>query len=305
MSRAPTNESIRLYCDGELTPQEAQRIEQQLRQDPHREACAEFERRLHEHVGAVLRQESPSAPPDLAGRVRRAMTGAASSDDPAPLRVGPRSPAGEARRWWHGPNRANVFAVAASLALVAGMVLFGIFGPQIDSWRGRSLIDVAAEAAAAVAGEHVAARSNPDPVSVGLAFPSAEAATRGLAPFLDGSAAILDLSHLGYEFVGGSMCHVPHCERGCHLIFRRGGDRPGLITLHIAPEPKDFEIRGNAFSGSMPMMPIKTDIVPKGLDCPMEVVVWTHGNRSFMLAVCVSDDVEEITRHMQTALTGR
>ncbi|MHC4219403.1 MAG: anti-sigma factor family protein [Planctomycetota bacterium] len=295
MSDSPTANTIRLYCDGELPRAEAEQVEAQVAADPKLRARVDFERRLREHVGEAL-HGAAAAPLDLADRVRTTVRQA----DPVAGRVGVLPEARPARRpWWHAPRRANVFAVAASLTLVTAAVLFGIFGRPIDSWRGRSLVDVAAAAAAAVAVEHQSSTLSLGFTESGMPYRTIEETRKGLAPFVGGPAGVFDLRGVGYEFVGGSKCRVPHCEDGCHLYYRRVEGSPGLVSLHIVPDRGQFTLRGEA---KIETLPLATDIVPENAGCSKDVLVWTHDNLSYLLVVCVSEDLTNVARRMQEAL---
>ena len=304
MSNAPTAREIRLFCDGELPPQEAAVVEAKLREHAEPRARAEFERRLRERVGAVLK--AGSAPPaGLADRIREAMTSeeAWASRDPQAGIIGtiepPSAEPAPHRAWWRGPTRANAYAVAASVVLVAGAVLFGIFGRPIDSWPGRGTIDVAAEAAAAVASEHVMTANSPAGPAHSARYRTRDQAASGLTEYLGAAGLVYDLSDLGYAFLGGDTCDVPRCERGCHLIYRRTGDGPGLVTLHVVPRPRQFELHG---SPGLQTFPILTDKITRNQDCPKDVLVWSHGEHCYMLVVSVAQDAEKIALRMQQTL---
>ncbi len=288
MSNTPTPRTIRLYCDGELPEDEATRVERHLRDDPQLAAAVEFERKLKDRVGSVLNAETPPVPAGLADRVRTAgadvETGRKRDGDASPL------------AWWRSPARPNVFAVAASLALVAGAILFGVFGRPIDTWRGDRRVDVAGEAAAAVAGEHVTCAGDPGSLDARIEYRTPERAGMELAGFLE---QVPDLRAVGYEFAGGHACEVPHCDRGCHLFYVRRGDRPGLASLHIVPDRRQFRIEGDA---SLARLPITTDKIPENQRCRKDVLLWSHGNRCYLLVVCLAEDVRKVAEHMQEAL---
>lgn len=282
-----TSKHIRMYCDGELGPDEAARLEREILADPSRRAGVEFERKLRDRVRDVLRDEP--VPAGLSDRVR-ALAGEAR--DPAAA-----TPSQTRRRsWWQGPQRANVFAVAASLALVAGAVIFGVFGRPIDAWRP-VVFDAATAAAAAVAGEHADSATRGSALTRALPFATRDAATAGLAGPLGGSA-VADLEDLGYTFVGGAPCKVPRCELGCHLVYRRTGDR-ALIFLHVVPEK--FAVRGESVSSHLP---IPTDVVSRGPTCRMDVLIWNHGERSYLLTACAAQDLEMIAKRFQRPILG-
>jgi len=300
MSKAPTTRNIREYCDGELTEQEAASVARKVGENPELGAFVDFERRLRQQVSEVLKTDS-APPSELADRIRKAL--AAQTDSPgwdaettatrAPAIVVPHRPL----RWsWRAPVQANAFAVAASLVLVVGAVLFGIFGQSIDSWRSGT-VDIAVEAAGAVAGEHVAAVSGP---MRSPRYDTPDLATEGLAQYLGTAGCVYDLSDLGYTFVGGDTCDVPHCERGCHLVYKRtGGQQPGMITLHVLPEPRDLQLQGTAGLKNFPMV---TDVIGRNQNCPMDVLVWSYGKRCYLLSVCIAQDAEQIAVRMQEKL---
>ncbi|MHC4211617.1 MAG: anti-sigma factor family protein [Planctomycetota bacterium] len=307
MSEPLTPMTIRLYCDGELPAEEARRVEEQLQQDPQFSARLEFEQQLKEHVDRMMRADGVPLPAGLADRVRQTLAeGGVTSRDPSA--EGPRAVAGRidaepkpadgSRAWWRGPNRANTFAVAACLALVAGAILFGIFGPPIDSLRVTDRTDAALEAAAAVAGEHVMTTSGLAKVVEKARFHTPDEAGRGLGPFLGTPLEVFDLTDLGFEFVAGDPCEVPHCDRACHLIYKRSQGAPGLVSLHIAPDRGQFPVGGIADPG----LPLATDVIPKGPACQKDVLLWTHGGRSYLLVVCVSVDIRTIAAQIQDAL---
>jgi anti-sigma factor RsiW len=305
MSEPPTAETLRLYSDGELPDDEARQVEEQLRQQPRLKARVAFERQLKQRVAQVMRAECPTVPAELTDRVRQALTdgeglaGAGASRAIAGRVGGEAEP--ESRAWWRGPNRANFFAVAASLALVAGAVLFGILGPQIDTLRRQRTTNVAGEAAAAVAGEHVKATAGLTTMIEESRFRTRDEAWRGLGSFLDPSARVFDLSDLGYDFVMGSACEVPNCESGCHLFYFRSQGTPGLVSLHVVPDRGQCEVRVDSFGGSLPL---DTGVIAQGPECQKDVLMWNHAGYSYLLVVCVSEDVPKVAKRMQEALLG-
>ena len=210
MSKAVTTRKIREYCDGELTPQEAASVAEKLAQDAELGAFAEFERRLQEQVSAVLKTDS-APPSDLADRVRQALAAEAETpgwdaETPA-IQTARRFP----RLKWRAPVQANAFAVAATMVLVVGAVLFGIFGQSIDSWRG-SRVDIALDVAGAVAGEHVAAVKS-GPMRVPL-YDTPDLAAEGLAQYLA-------------EKYQGNRSAKPELESKSEGNLRLGGRRGG------------------------------------------------------------------------------
>ncbi len=286
MSDVPTGRMIRLYCDGELPPDEAANVEARLREQSELHNGVDFERKLRERVETVLRAEA-GPPTGLAERVRRSLEG-----------TGPVIETTH-RAWWQSPLRANFFAVAACLALVAGAVLFGIFGPPIDSWPQRGITDISAEVAAAVAGEHVTSTRDVTGLEQRLVS-TPEQAWAELAPLIGNGC--FDISDLGYEFLGGNDCAVPHCGKGCHLFYKRSGKRPGLVSLHIVPDRGQLPVRGD---GIPQRLPLPTDMIPEAEGCQKDVLVWTHDKKTYLLVVCLAEDVEPVARRLQEALLAR
>ena len=131
---------IRLYCDGELDQEQVKQVEQHLQEHPEDRMLLKSERLLRERVGAVMNDACPSAPADLPQQIR------------ARLHIA--EPTGYAfTRWLREPRRANVFAVAASLFLVASAILFGILGPRLDDQVTQQAVPGQA-IEAAVRGDH-------------------------------------------------------------------------------------------------------------------------------------------------------
>ena len=300
MSNAPTAKEIRLYCDGELSLPEAAAIELRLREHPQANALAGFEQDLKKRVATTL-TGCPAAPAGLTDRIREALAGEVETVGPdtltADLPAAPPAPhRAPHRAWWQAPLHANAFAVAASLVLVAGAVLFGIFGQPIDALRRQPLIDIASQAAAAVAAEHVVAVERLDGPVRAARYRTPQIAARELAGYLGEAGCVYDLSDLGYKFVGGDACEVPGCASGCHLIYMRTSGQPGLISLHVVPRSDRLQTHGTA---GLNALPVPTDKIARDANCRMDVLVWNHGNRCYLLSVCIPNDAVRIALRMQ------
>lgn len=292
MNSDPTARQLNLYCDGELSPEECRRIEAQLADSSPLRAQVEFQRRLKQRLVAVLESEAGPAAADLARRIREG--------NAADQAVAPRPPgAARAHRpWWRAPQRANVFAIAATLALVAGAVLVGIYGPSIDSWGGRTIVDATAEAAAAVAGEHATSSTDAATAARRWICRTPGEAGEQLGQLLGTFGQVMDLRDVGYEFAGASPCQVPHCDHGCHLFYRRIGERPGMVSLHVVSDGPHIALRSTP---DLPL-PLPTELIPASAACRRDVLVWTHGRRCYLLVVCVAEDALPVARRMQETL---
>lgn len=294
MSDRSITELIRLDCDGELDQEQAKRLKRHLKEHPEDRKLLEAERRLRDRVGIVMTAACPSAPADLAERIRQGLD-TVKADVEA-------EPAGYSfAQWLQGPRRANVYAVAASLVLVAGAVLIGIFGPQIDDHATRAGAEQASEAAASVAGEHVAATSDGGRLAASMiAYASLGEAQRMMEGHLEVALTVFDLGDVGYEFVGAKKCDVPHCERGCHFLYRRQAGGPGLVSLHIVPDYGQFDLsEGQLFEGELPL---DSTFFPKNPGCPQDVIMFSDGKLVFLVVTCISEDAMNVVGAMQGQL---
>ena len=182
---------------------------------------------------------------------------------------------------------------------MAGAILVGIYGPSIDSWGGRANVDTTVEAAAAVAGEHASSTADLPSAQRQWVYRTIEEARRQLAPWLGASGRIQDLSELGYEFAGGDTCDVPHCQRGCHIFYyRHRGERPGMVSLHVVPDGPHLDLRTTPELD----LPIATELIRESVKCRRDVLLWSHGQRCYLLVVCVPEDALVVARKLQEAL---
>ncbi len=288
MSDRSIPELIRLDCDGELDQEQAGQLQRHLQAHPEDRKLVESERRLREQVGKVMTATCPSAPADLEQRIRHRL-----GTDEADVEA---EPAGfSIAQWLQGPRRANVYAVAASLVVVAGAVLIGILGTPIDHQPTR--VGQAVDAAAAVAGEHVATTGSDGAM---ITYSSLGEAQRLMERHLDAALTVFDLGDAGYEFVGAKECGVPHCERGCHFLYRRVGGVPGLVSLHIVPDQGQFDLsEGQPFEGRLPL---DSTLFPKNSGCPQDVIMFSDGKLVFLVVMCVSEDAMNVVWTMQVQL---
>ena len=294
MSDRSITELIRLDCDGELDREQARQLQRHLQEHPEDRKLVESERRLRERVGIVMTAACSSAPADLAEQIRQGFDTVKADDETEPGGYW-------FAQWLQGPRRANVYAVAASLVLVAGAVLVGIFGPQIDDQLTQAGAGQAVEAAASVAGEHVDAASDGGRRAASMiAYRSLGEAQPVMERHLEVALTVFDLGNVGYEFVEARKCNVPHCERGCHFLYRRQGSMPGLVTLHIVPDYGQFDLsEGQPFEGQLPL---DSTLFPKSSGCPQDVIMFSDGKLVFLVVMCVSADAMIVVRAMQGQL---
>ncbi len=288
-------QSVRMYADAELAPEDAAEVRRSLEADEQHQRWVEFEQRLRQRVGSVMQEQSPAAPADLAARVRTALTAA---DDPS-ADAAPEGPWLRLAAWFAGPRQANVFAVAASLAVVAGVVLLGIFGPQIGTGPpSAGLVPVASH----VAEEHLQTVANPAMIRV---MPHASAEEQ-LSGYLGRRVEVPELSALGYELVDGGPCRLPDCDLACHLLYRRMPDAAAvrgraMVSLHVAIDPTRGAGRADDFTD----MPLGGTRIEKQAGCPNDVFMWSDGSFVYFLVCCDSGDLLNVAREMQERQTGR
>src|SRR5437867_2885333 len=131
---------IQMFCDGECTPEQCAHVERILADDPEArrrvQRQMEFNGKLRDCLCGVTTKASRSAPPELLAKVRGTL------DQANPMA---RRPSQRRSPWaaiFEDPRRGNIFAIAATILLVAGAVLYGIFGRSIDDVGAKSPGDV-------------------------------------------------------------------------------------------------------------------------------------------------------------------
>ena len=230
---------VRAYCDGELPAADLAAFERHLAEDAALRNAVASERALRERVGAIM--EQATAPDALRDRVRSALATAPDEADgdaaDAPAPAGRIAPAAQ-------PPRMSVLAIAASLVLIAGAVLFGIFGPQIGTIPGKSVVEQEVRAVAVFTSqEHGRCAGDDGARSEKAAWTDPLEAKRELERHLGAPVALPDLSDLGYAFVGAGRCMVPGSERSGHMIYARTSSEagPAMASLFVVPNEGQFD----------------------------------------------------------------
>ncbi len=318
MSEELTAEMIRLYCDGELSQEQVDQLQEHLHQHPEDRARVEFECKLRQHVHTVMQVQCRCAPPELASGIHRRLTeAAAAGDEPetSARQVASRQskppPATTASTWslsswFHAPPRANIYAVAASLALVAGAVLFGIFGRPIDAWRRPQLVDLVADAVPFVATEHGRCADNGDARANKATFRDPHLAATELSSWLGvtvSAAPLTDrLNERGWEFFGGGYCGVPASKRSGHLIFTRDnqGSGPAILSVFVVRDDGGYSVwdRGAV----VPLQPGNWHKLPAGKRFSREVWIYSDGDLIYLMVSCSSDELGQAAGALQDAL---
>lgn len=316
MNEPLTNNQIRAYCDGELSPEQATAVEQHLEAHPDDRRRVAFERALRESVGRAMREQAPAAPAGLAEGIRRAAretSGESLLESPSESsgKTTGREAVGAARLGsasYSGPDaggmrikplRINYFAVAACLVLIGAAVLIGIFGPNINDRDPAE--NWAQQAAVHVAEEHLDCANAPQRLADRIEQYDPAQVERSLTRLLGRGQAVtvFDLSSLGYAFLGGGRCRVPGTEHDMagHLIYERVQGSPGLVTVHVVPDVGQFEelFWEPAFGD------VVTAIVPRGV-CANDVSFVRGGEYIYIIVMCHADGLEELTERVSRLL---
>jgi len=296
MDNRPDSNLIRRYCDGEMTPAERAQFEQEYMNDA---AEGEYlasqirgERELKEAVSRTM-ADCPKAPSQLRAAVLNSIASVPKSE-PVRARQNP------LRLIFSDSYRANVLAVAATLALIAGAVLYGIFGRSIDEVRQPGPTNMLSEAAVFADREHgnwTSGRAQQTGEMQELTPVQAEAY---LSQWLDTPVHVFDLKPQGYEFVGAGQCGMPVPAKSGHLIYRKvveAGQRAPMLSVFLVPdmgtchgqlcEGMDCGKWCGAVAGPSP--------------CRHKVLRGTDGRLVYFLVCCDDGDVDRLAEHIQLA----
>jgi hypothetical protein len=237
MSNTVNTTILQQYVDGELDPVQTQQVESDLDRDPQARQFVAFERQLRDRVGQVM-ADTPAAPADLRSRLSHLIqtTDLDEAADPVerqrPAEKSPRAVAGRigpettpeahrpAARW----QQINIFAVAATLMLVAGVVLVSIYAPTINEYGNdvpqRTVVSLD-RISDFVQGEHGRCSGDGDYRQAKAHYHDQAEAREKLSAHLHATITIFDLSEIlhGYTFVGGGECGVPGADRSAHLVY--------------------------------------------------------------------------------------
>lgn len=228
-------DAIDRYVDGSMPPGETAAFEGRMADDP--TLAKAVERTLADRqqlCTALKRVMATSTPSGLRARVVAALDAEPLQSDESDT-----TPIHRAR-WFDGPRRANAFAVAASLALVAGAIAFGVFGPRISDRPSRGSADTpVSEVAERMTAAYDRCAAHGSCGAQGQPWTSAEEAGASLAALLGRPMIVPDLSALGFSFCsGGPFCVPGACDRGGHLLYCRldeRGEQCAWMSVLVAP----------------------------------------------------------------------
>jgi hypothetical protein len=272
---------VRALADGELDDAAAAAVRKRAGADPddraRLDAQVRNEQRLRERVGAVGRSAVPAAPDDLRYRVRAALAAAPSDGE---------DDAGGRRSWLIGAGRPSVWAVAATLAVITGAVLFGILGRPIDSFQSGGGADPVAETGVFVSSEHMRCAGHAPTRRDKTTWTDRAAAEEALSGHLGAPVPIIDLEAFGYRFVGAGPCAMPGPMASGHLMFARGepaedGCPEAMLSLFVVRDVGQFETAVDAHLA--PWHWLRAAEPPL---CTKRVAVATDGTLFYFLVCC-------------------
>jgi anti-sigma factor RsiW len=318
MDERLTIQDLRRYLDGELDPDAARLIERRLDGDEPARQFVEAERRLRDRVGRIMIDSAPAAPAALEQRIRTALA-AESRDAAAPAaapavagRIEPDLAAASAaaaaarpqRSVFEGPSRANIYAVAATLAIIAGAILFGIFGRSIDEQAAPPAVSDVVDSAEFVSAEHTRCATSDERQARKFQMTAQEQVAAEMAAYL-GVAALpdIDLSALGYAFVGGGPCMVPHAIRSAHLMYRR--DAAGenglypMISVFMVPDQGQFD--ANTPLSQAPGTWQSCD----GAAMEHKVLCASDGQVAYFICCCLNEDLPRLAEALKEQIGRR
>jgi hypothetical protein len=246
-----------MFVDQELGAGDAEQFASRIQASSTLRSHAEAHSALRAAVGRALGDDV--AAPELRARIATLLRGREAD---VVGRIGSNAPKSDvlARHFWDGPRRASLLAIVASLAFVAGAVLFGIFGPTIGQMAARHAGTPMTEVAAHATGEHTRCSEDEAQRAAKAPFRTPERAYAELSAHLGRPVEIMSLEALGYEFCCAGFCGVPGAE-SCsgHVMYRKrastlGGEAEYWVSVFVVPADVPY-FALDAFGRSVTLAP--------------------------------------------------
>jgi len=248
----PDEQTIRLAADGELSPDEAARIQALANDDSTLASRLEHERRLREAVGRAIR-EDVRTPPGLRDRIARAMSQITDEQIESPADAPAETPAKadaptdpdthvlrpktdtRRRDFWNRLPAA--LAVAATIALIASVLVVSISMSRplyTDEDFGTRVVSFIEQ-------EHDACAAFEERFERKFTVHSLEEARSVAREQLGGAVHALTIdpqtwADASLEFMGYGPCTVPGAERSGHMILRHQQSPAVVVSLFVHPD---------------------------------------------------------------------
>ena len=306
-----TPQDLRMLADGELSAADQARVMDTMRVVVGGEASVgrqlQIEKNLRDAVARSMRGDvAPAALRTRIGQVLAEANVDSNAEEPVIGRIDREgaSVVRDRRSWlfraFASPQRASIAAMAAVLALIAGAVLFGIYGRAIDDVPVQRGVDVVGNVAQYIDKEHGECTTSLEHIQQQSSFHTISEAEVGLTEALGAPVQAFDLSELGYDFVGAGRCEVPLDEQPSgHLMYRKTvNGKPGaMVSVFIAP------VRGSCKGICSGMK--AGDWAAAKASCKRRVLYSTDGKLVYFLVCCDDRDLPAVGRTITLAQSSR
>ncbi len=270
MDRKLDHDEVRGYlaafADGELDVEQNLRVLEHMAMDPQSTRRVMHQQQLRQAVGRVIRGDAPGAPADLRGKVEAALADVPATNTPRSTRA-PRSVLAVIGRW--AP------AAVAAVLLVSALTVLRTADSSGPAVAGADVLFSAAKVQE-FGRRHVSCSRMLDRLHGSELFPRQVSQLPGaLTAYLGDSGPVLgslDLTGLGYRFVGAGKCLVP-----------------GTGSVHLVYEAAERTARSDSLSLWIRAYDGKTDIEPgklytaSGPSAVHPVLVWRVGDVVYYL----------------------
>ncbi len=291
---------IRLYVDGEMSPADAAALESDASTDAALRVRIDAERSLHQAVRRTLVDADGAAPANLVERVQTAWA-ADRLTETAPAATTPRG-SGEASRWSISPGRANLFAIAASLLLVTGVVLVGVFAPSIDRLIQNNVndVDLVRMSAQYAAQEHGRCASCEETRARATRFEGVAESEDNLTRWLQADVRVVDLEAYGFRYLGAGPCTLPEATRAGHLMYERveDGKVHGRLSVFVTPMSAKYNL--DQFAAAEESSEKKFSAI----QCAQKVMVASDRQLVYFVVACDTRCYKDVIARLEAEWVG-
>ena len=241
------------------------------------------------------------APKSLCECIRKACAQASADVSAKPAHRSAAPPRSASGLGWlfRGPARANVFAVAATLMLVAGAILFGIFGRSIDDVPRLTTADLVSRAAVAASGQHDECTSG----KMTTPEQTRTLAQTQLTSYLkvDPPIQVFDFDDLGYKFIGSNACDMRLPERCGQLVYKstKPGEHTPMVSVFIVPNRGECGKMCNGGDLS------RWSAAEAAVKCNHRVMYSNDRRLIYFLVCCNENDLDALSQRIAQTLKSK